>query len=103
MSTIRISWVLPTTRTSGRELKVEDIAHVEIQVSTDMGANYVVLDEIAPPETSTDVTEAEPGLWKFQAVVVDVDGRRSAAKNGEILVPDTSNPGEVLELHINLV
>lgn len=103
MATIRISWVLPTTRVSGNPLSVDEIKHVELSVSTDNGQNYVVMDEIAPPQLSTDVTEAEVGIWKFKAIVVDKGDRKSAPKFGEIQVFDTSDPSEILELNLELV
>lgn len=103
MANVKLTWVLPTQRASGRPLNEQDIAGVEIAASADGGQTYGVLDVLPPPVLETVVNELEPGEWFFRGVVVDQAGRRSASRVASIVVPDESPPGELLALTLTLV
>ena len=102
MSTIKVSWVLPTVRVSGTALPVSEIAFTLIEVSTDGAATFTSLKQATPDILSLEVPDAEPGVWAFRASVQDTKGRKGIAKTAQITVPDVSPPGEVISLTLDL-
>ena len=98
-TTVIVNWQLPTTRASGAPLDPADIDFVEIAASADGGANYGVLQNVAPPETQLTVPDLEDGEWFFRGVVVDQDGRRSDPLSGSITL-DTSPPAALGAIQI---
>lgn len=100
-----VSWVLPTTRESGKPLANTDIASVQIGLSAD-NVNWTVYDTFTPDVLSTVIPELEAGTWYVAGVVVDTKGRKSkdVIKSIEILPPveeDNTPPG-ALELTLSL-
>ena len=103
MRDVNISWVLPTTRESGFDLDPADIAEVEISISADLGANWTVLNTVAPPTLELLSPDMEVGDWMFEGVVIDVDGRRSPSVSASVNIPDESPPGSLTTLSAVLV
>lgn len=97
---VNVSWVLPTTRESGKPLANTDIAAVEIGLSAD-NVNWTVYDTFTQGELSTVIPELEIGEWWVAGVVVDTAGKRSKSVVKSIVVPDETAPG-VLELTLSL-
>lgn len=93
MANVKVTWVLPTVRESGKPLAVEDIKHVLIEASADAGANYGLLDKFLPDVLETVVTELEPGEWFFKGVVVDTKDREGKPTVDSIVIEDLSPPG----------
>lgn len=93
---VNVSWVLPTTRESGKPLNPADVAGVELSLSTD-GTTFSLYDTFVPAVLATVVPELEVGEWFVQGVVVDTAGKRSKPVVKSIVVPDESAPG-ALEL-----
>ena len=102
MKTALSTWDLPTTRESGNPLPVDEILHVEVSVSADLGATYTVLDSVIPPDTELTVPDLEAGEWRFRLVVVDINNRRSADVDVSVVVPDETAPGVVTNVQISL-
>jgi hypothetical protein len=105
MANVRVKWVLPTTRESGKPLAVEDISHVRIEVSADGGSTYVLIDDFGADVLETLVQDLDFGVWKFRGLVADADGRVSQPVFGTIdIVPqvDDTPPGALLELTLTL-
>lgn len=103
MSDARIAWVLPTTRESGLPLAESEIQFVELSMSADAGANYVVVGAFAPPLLETLVSDLDVGTYRFKAVCVDSNDRRSA-DSAEVpgVVLDTSPPSAIAELTVTI-
>lgn len=95
MANVRLRWVLPTTRQSGKPLAAEDIRSVEIAQSADGGQSFGVIDTFPPATLETLVNELEPGEWFFRGVVIDTANRRSNAVVKSITIADTTPPGEL--------
>lgn len=93
---VNVSWVLPTTRESGKPLDPAQIASVELSLSVD-GVNFTPYDTFLPAVLATVIPELEVGSWTVQGVVVDTAGKRSKPVVKSIVVPDESAPG-ALEL-----
>lgn len=94
MANVKVRWVLPTVRQSGRPLDISQIAGAEIAISADAGATFSV-DGVYPPDvTETVFSELEAGDWLFRCVVIDTAGRRSNPALGGITIADESPPGE---------
>jgi hypothetical protein len=87
-----VSWDLPTTRESGKPLPVEQIEATEVSVSADQGANFSVLNNVLPPETSLLMPDLTDGTWIVRLVVLDMNGRRSSNVDTPFVV-DSSPPG----------
>jgi hypothetical protein len=87
-----VSWDLPTTRESGNPLPVEEIEATEVSLSADQGANFGVLNNVLPPETSLLIPDLADGTWIVRLVVLDFNGRRSANVDTPFVV-DSSPPG----------
>jgi hypothetical protein len=102
MPNVNVSWVLPTTRESGKALPVNQIKHVEIQISADGGQNFVKLDEYPPSVLSITQTDLEPGDWFFRGFVVDTEGRISQGLTSSIKIPDHTAPSALLQLKLEL-
>lgn len=96
---VNVSWVLPTTRDSGKPLDPAQIASVELSLSAD-NVNWSAYDTFAPAVLATVIPELDIGEWFVQGVVVDSAGKRSKPKVASIVVPDDSAPG-ALELTLS--
>jgi hypothetical protein len=96
MAGVKISWVLPTVRKSGKPLAVADIAKVTIEGSADGGANYAVIGEFPPAVLESTLPEIDPGLWTFRGTVFDTNGRLSDPVVSSIDVPDTTAPAALV-------
>lgn len=97
---VNVSWVLPTTRESGKPLANTDIAGVEIGLSVD-NVNWSVYDTFTPDVLSTVIPELEIGTWFVAGVVIDKAGKRSKTVVESIVIPDDSAPG-MLQLTLSL-
>lgn len=95
MANVRVQWVLPTTRESGKPLNPADIKHVVIEVSADGGANYAPVGEFAPNELETTIQDVDFGEWFFRGTVVDTKDRASNPVVASILNEDTTAPSEL--------
>lgn len=89
---VNVSWVLPTTRESGKPLNLSDIAGVEISLSAD-NVNWSPYNTFPPAQANTVIPELEIGEWFVSGVVVDTAGKRSKPVVASIVVPDETAPG----------
>lgn len=89
---VTVSWVLPTTRESGKPLDPAQIAAVELSLSVD-GVNFTAYDSFAKEVLSTVIPEMDIGEWFVQGVVLDTAGKRSKPVVKSIVVPDETAPG----------
>jgi hypothetical protein len=102
MANIKVQWVLPTTRESGKPLKVTDISHVRIEVSADEGASFALINDFPPDVLETLVQDADFGVWVFRAACADTKGRVSEWVVGSTVIEDTTPPS-VVTLTLSLV
>ena len=66
---VQVTWDLPTSRTGGGLLPVEDIRETQVEMSADGGANFTPLTSVAPDGTQeVNVPELEAGAWHFRAL-----------------------------------
>jgi hypothetical protein len=94
MATVRLTWVLPTTKfPSGKPLPVEEIAGFEVAISADEGQSYTVTDVFPPSVLETLFNDLEPGKWMWRGVTIDGEGRRGVEAFAEVVVADLSGPG----------
>ena len=98
---VNVTWVLPTTRASGKPLAIADIAGVELSLSAD-GVNYSVYDTFTPDVLTTVIPELEIGEWFVSGIVKDTTGKVSPAVVSSIVVPDETPPGALLALNLTL-
>lgn len=103
MANVKVQWVLPTTRESGKALAPADIHHVRIEISADAGANYALVGDFTPDVLDVDVTDLDFGTWTFRGLVVDQKGRVSAPLTAEFVNEDTSPPSALTDLSVTLV
>ncbi|MHA2402132.1 MAG: hypothetical protein ACXADH_03995 [Candidatus Kariarchaeaceae archaeon] len=103
MKNVNIAWELPTTRESGFPLDPADIQHVEVSMSADLGANFIVVNTVAPPTLDLTVPDLEVGDWIFRLVVVDTANRRSIDVDVTVNVPDETNPSSVVNVVVSFV
>ena len=102
MANVRVQWVLPTTRESGKPLAVADIDHVLIEVSADGGANFAPVGSFLPDVLETTVTDVDFGEYFFRGTVTDTKGRKSNPVVDSVLNEDTTPPSE-LTIALDLV
>jgi hypothetical protein len=100
MANLRVTWVLPTTRESGKPLAPADIAGVDLELSADGGVNYASLG--VKPGTEFVITELEPGEWFVRGKVVDTKGRVSAPLTGSAVIEDATAPGALVALALTV-
>lgn len=100
---VNVAWDLPTTRESGLPLEVDEILHVEVFLSADLGQTFTPINNIEPPTTEITVPDLDVGDWIFRLVVVDVDGRRSTNVDVNVNVPDETAPGGVINVRVSFV
>jgi len=93
---VNVSWVLPTTRKSGKPLNPADVAAVELSLSAD-NVNWSAYDSFPKEVLATVIPELDIGEWFVQGVVVDTAGKKSDPVVQSIVVPDETPPG-ALEL-----
>lgn len=101
MANLLIGWVLPKVRDSGRSLPVEQIAHVEIDLSAD-GVNFAALGPFTPDVLATEVSDLDIGQWLVRGVVVDTKGRRSEEYISSVEVEDDTPPGALQSITLTL-
>lgn len=94
MANVKVTWVLPTTRASGRPLPVGQIAEVSLGLSVD-GQSFTEIDVFTPDVLETVVPDLEPGTWFFRGIVTDTAGRESAPAVASIEIEDDTPPGEL--------
>jgi len=93
---VTLSWDLPTERTGGGALPIEDIQDTRIEMSADGGANYGDLARILPVEAQeVFVPDLEPGEWHFRITVLDDNDKVSAPHIEIATVLDDSPPNPV--------
>lgn len=102
MANVNVSWALPVTRESGKPLDPADISHVRIEVSADAGETFALVNDFPSDVLQTVVEGLDPGTWVFRGLVADVKGRVSAPVVTSITIEDTTAPGELLNLTIEL-
>jgi hypothetical protein len=98
MQTVNVSWVLPTTRESGRPIDPAAIAFVRLEISADGGANYGTVGDFPPDVLATDVPDLEPGTWVFRGTVADTAGKASKPITASVTLADVSAPGALVSL-----
>jgi hypothetical protein len=89
---VNVSWVLPTTRESGKPLSLAEIAGVELSLSVD-NVNWTAYDSFPAAVLATVIPELDIGTWFVRGVVVDTAGKKSKPVVASIAVPDESAPG----------
>lgn len=101
--TVTGTWTLPTTRTGGAALPVEELDYASVEMSADSGANFTEINRIpaADPQTVT-VPDLEPGEWQFRVRVMDRLGQLSAPVPSAVTVVDDSPPGPVTDLEFTI-
>ena len=77
MKTVRLNWILPSTRTNGSALPIDKIAKSLIAMSADNGANFSELGEVPAPDTAFEQTELEDGAYIFRQTTVGTNGKAS--------------------------
>lgn len=100
---VNVSWDLPTTRESNLPLNPDDIQHVEVSLSANLGGDFTIINTIEPPTTDITVPDLDVGDWIFRLVVVDTDGRRSINIDVDVNVPDETNPSSVVNVQVTFV
>lgn len=95
MANIRVQWVLPTTRMSGKPLAVADISHVRVEISADEGASFTSISDFPPDVLETLVQDVDFGTWVFRAACADTKGRVSEWAAGFVVIEDTTPPSQV--------
>jgi hypothetical protein len=101
MANLKVRWVLPTTRVSGKPLAPSDIASVSIYISADGGQNYGKFDDFEDTLETT-ITDLEPGTWYVSGIVNDTQGRSSQPVVSSFNIPDNTPPNVLLELSLSL-
>lgn len=101
MANLLIAWVLPTVRESGRPLPVEQIKHVEIDISAD-GVNFANLGAFTPDLLATEVSDLDIGQWLVRGVVVDTKDRPSGEYISSVEVEDNTPPGALQSITLTL-
>jgi hypothetical protein len=89
-----VSWDLPTTRTDGKALPVDQIEATEVSLSADQGDNFTVLNNVLAPETSLLIPDLTFGTWIVRLIVLDMGGRRSVAVDEQFVI-EQAPPGPV--------
>ncbi|MBP8181890.1 MAG: hypothetical protein KAZ88_12990 [Acidimicrobiia bacterium] len=102
MANVRVQWVLPTTRESGKPLAAADIAAVAIEISADGGANYSPVGEFGADVLETTVADVDFGEFFFRGTVRDTKGRVSNPVVASVVNEDTTPPSE-LTVQLSLI
>lgn len=78
MAQVRLSWVLPSTRSNGVGMGPDEVHGVEIRMSADGGTNFGGAAWVLATEPQEFVVDnLVAGSYLFRMVVEDKDGRRS--------------------------
>jgi hypothetical protein len=98
-----LTWELPLFREEGAPLPVSEIAHTDIELSLDGGANYVPLNTVLPGDPQTQAGgDLSYGTYWFRFVVEDIAGLRGLPLDFPVDVPDESAPGQVVNVQVTL-
>jgi hypothetical protein len=101
MPNVNVTWILPVTRVSGKPLAPESIDSVKLDISAD-GVDFTPFDVYPRDILETTITDLEPGEWFFRGTVVDTAGRQSVPVAASIVIEDTTPPGALQSLTLNL-
>jgi hypothetical protein len=99
-TTVNVSWDLPTARTSGNPLDPALIAAVDVSLSADAGANFVLTDTVVPanPQNVT-YPDLVDGDYVIRLVVRLTTGQASSGLDTPLQL-DTSAPENVANVQI---
>lgn len=100
MKDVLFSWDFPTTRVEGGPLDIDDIAHVQVQVSADAGANWTDLGNVDAPTNSLAWGNVPIGDWLVRMTVELTDGQRSVDVDTAFAVIDDSAPNGVVNVQV---
>lgn len=101
--TVRGTWALPTTRTGGAALPVEELDYALVEMSADSGANFVEINRIpATDPQEVVVPDLEPGEWQFRVRPMDRLGQLGAPVLEAVMIVDDSPPGPVTDMQFTI-
>lgn len=103
MKTAKLDWTLPAVRQSGLPLDRADIERVDIYMSADDGANFVIAGTVSEslPQEFT-VSDLDVGAYVFRLIAVDTNGREGTPVNVSVTVVDETPPGPVTNVNVTL-
>lgn len=96
MKTMILLWELPATREQGGVLPPDQIAHVEIELSADAGANFTPVGTFTPDILQATVADLPfSDAYVVRGRAVDTGGQAGAWASLPFSVIDTSPPGVI--------
>lgn len=106
MRTATVNWLLPSTRDLGGDLSEQEIAGVEVELALE-GTNPVqVAATVAPPisggSLSHTISDLDFANWYFRLTVLGTDGQRGNPVDAPFAIVDTSPPGTVTNVTVDL-
>lgn len=106
-----ITWDLPSTREDGTVLTIDDLKHVEVYLSADLGANFGLVNTFpvknvdgTPAPRELTIPQLEEGDWVLQFIVQDIGDRRGKPHNVPFVVRNgiIAPPGKVVNVQVTL-
>jgi hypothetical protein len=99
-----VTWVLPTNRTSGRPLDLNEVAGVDVWFSADLGANFVILGTVPPgnPQTRA-IPDLVDGDYIVRLVVRMIGTLGVSLPVDTPFFIDTSAPRVVTAVNVTLI
>ena len=96
---VTLTWDLPTERSGGGALPLDEIEHTVVEMSADGGSNYTALPPVLPTDPQEKfVPDLEAGDWHFRLTVVDTLGQASPPAPWVETVVDDSPPNPVTNI-----
>lgn len=87
---IRLDWLTPTTRTSGRPLQAGDLVGYALNMQVDGAPSGTALTPPAATDITYTVDVTDPGTYDFELHAIDKAGKAGASWTGKITIDDTS-------------
>lgn len=72
-----VSWTYPTTYEDGTALPISELTEVTIYYGQTATGPYTANKVVAPPATTTTITNLAKGAWYFTATVTSTNGLES--------------------------
>lgn len=98
---VTVAWELPTTRQAGAPLPISEIDHTLVELSADVGANFIDLAQVQPTDPQqVFVPDTEVGEWHYRISVIDTNGKQGVPHIEVVTVVDDSPPNSVVNVTV---
>jgi len=100
--TINVSWTIQTVAEAGGSDVVRPLDFIRLELSSDLGNNFVVLADVSPPENTHSIPDMPAGDFVIRLTAVNIDGEVTKSVDVTASVPDETLPGSFVNVAVDI-